>query len=126
MNNFRLQLLETLMNNNKVYTYIDKTLNEKAMELAQNHCYNSKATLIFTKKDIEVIMKAKLNSKLIKEFEDEVVEAVFCWQAKNSFKCSLNSVNKLLEEDKFYFYIPLNLLNVTDDALLFNPFFNDL
>lgn len=126
MNNFRLQLLETLMNNNKVYTYIDKTLNEKAMELAQNHCYNSKATLIFTKKDIEVIMKAKLTSNVVKAFEEEVIEAVFCWQAKNGFKRSLNSVNKLLEEDKFYFYIPLNLLNVTDDALLFNPFFNDL
>lgn len=126
MNNFRLQLLETLMNNNKVYTYIDKTLNEKAMELAQNHCYNSKATLIFTKKDIEVIMKAKLTSNVVKAFEEEVIEAVFCWQAKNGFKRSLNSVNKLLEEDKFYFYIPLNLLNVTDDSLLFNPFFNDL
>lgn len=126
MNNFRLQLLETLMNNNKVYTYIDKTLNEKAMELAQNHYYNSKVTLIFTKKDIEVIMKAKLTSNVVKTFEEEVIEAVFCWQAKNGFKRSLNSVNKLLEEDKIYFYIPLNLLNVTDDALLFNPFFNDL
>ena len=121
MNNFRLQLLETLMNNNEVYTYIDKILNAKAMDLAQNHCYNSKATLIFAKKDIEVIMKAKLTSKLIKEFDDEVIEAIFCWQAKNGFKRSLNSTNKLLEEDKFYFYVPLNLLNLTDDALLFNP-----
>lgn len=126
MNNFRLQLLKTLMNNNKVYAYIDKTLNEKAMDLAQNHCYNGKATLSFTKKDIEIIMKAKLTSNVVKAFDEEVIEAVFCWQAKNSFNCSLNSVNKLLEEDKFYFYVPLNLLNVTDDALLFKPFFNDL
>lgn len=121
MNNFRQELLQVLIKNNKAYKLIDKMLTDKAMNLAQNHCYNGRVKLIFTQKDIELLMKAKITSKLLEEFNDEAVEAVFCWQAKNCFKRSVNSTNKLLEEDKFYFYVPLNLLNVTDDALLFNP-----